>query len=126
MAHYALINAENIVVQVIAGVDETITQIDQDGSKVGGSAEAWEKFYENLPWFAGLTCKRTSLSNQIRKQFASIGYSYDASADIFIKPQPYPSWQLDENYDWQPPKPRPLSGDWIWMESKLDWVGLDS
>lgn len=122
MAHYALINHENLVVEVITGVDENETQIDLDGSEIGGSTEAWEQFYQTRPWFEGLTCKRTSYNNNIRKQFAGIGFTYDPNADIFILPRPYLSWSLDENYDWQPPIPRPNDGlMYFWNEDDQDW-----
>ena len=123
MAHYAFINSENIVVEVITGVNETETQTDTDGTVVGGSAEAWESFYASQPWHAGLTCKRTSYNNNIRKQYAGIGFSYDAVADVFISPQPYPSWTLDSSYNWQSPTPKPedLDGEFSWNESTLSW-----
>lgn len=88
MAHYAFIDSNNIVVKVITGVDETEIQID-NGVEVGGSSEAWEKFYENQPWHLGLTCKRTSYNaatNGYRKRFAGVGYTYDAQLDEFIAP----------------------------------------
>ena len=122
MAHYALINQSNIVVQVISGVDEDVIQTDLDGTVVGGSSEAWEKFYESLPWFKNLYCKRTSYNNNIRKQYAGIGFKYDADADVFISPQPYASWLLDENFDWQPPSPKPEGIGWRWNEESLEWV----
>lgn len=122
MAHYALINEDNIVVQVISGVDENVVQTDLDGSVVGGSSEAWEKFYESLPWFKNLYCRRTSYNNNIRKQYAGIGFKYDADADVFISPQPYPSWSLDENFDWQPPNPKPKGVGWRWNEESLEWI----
>ena len=122
MAHYAFLNPENIVVKVITGVDETETQTD-NGVEVGGSAEAWESFYAAQPWHEGLTCKRTSYNNNIRKQYAGIGFTYDAVADVFISPQPYPSWTLDSSHDWQPPTPKPedLDGEFSWNESTLSW-----
>jgi hypothetical protein len=120
MAHYALLNSDNVVVQVITGVDEDVTQLD-NGVEVGGSTEAWEQFYKNQPWHQGLTCKRTSINNNIRKQYAGIGYTYDADADVFVAPQPYPSWTLDENNDWQPPTPKP-EGNCYWQESTLEWI----
>lgn len=122
MAHYALINQNNVVVQVITGVDENIIQTDLDGSQVGGTSEAWEIFYASHPWFEGLYCKRTSYNNNIRKQYAGIGFTYDADADVFIAPQPYPSWSLDENFDWQPPTPKPEGFGWTWDEPSLSWV----
>ena len=122
MAHYALINENNIVVQVISGVDENVVQTDLDGSLVGGSSEAWEKFYESLPWFKNLYCKRTSYNHNIRKQYAGIGFKYDPDADVFISPQPCQSWSLDENYDWQPPTPKPEGIGWRWNEESLKWI----
>ena len=122
MAHYALINNENIVVQVITGVDETVTQLD-NGVEVGGSTEAWEQFYESQPWHSGLTCKRTSFNGNIRKQCAVIRGVYDSVNDVFIRPQPYPSWILDSNFDWQPPTPKPV-GCFRWDEQGLIWVEL--
>ena len=123
MAHYAFIDSNNIVVKVITGVDETVTQND-NGTPVGGSTEAWEQFYESQPRHSGLTCKRTSYNatNGYRKQYASIGYTYDAVNDVFICPQPYGSWILDENFDWQPPAEMPTDGLWIWNETNKEWV----
>ena len=84
MAHYALINSDNIVVQVITGVDENIIQTDTDGTIVGGSTFGWEQFYASRPEFAGLTCKRTSYNGNIRANYAGIGYKYDKDFDVFI------------------------------------------
>ncbi len=124
MAHYAFIDTNNVVVKVITGVDETVTQFDK-GTSVGGSTEAWEQFYENQSWHSGLTCKRTSYNatNGYRKQFAAIGYKYDATADQFVSPQPFESWTLDENNDWQPPTPKP-EGKYYWNEEDLEWVAI--
>ena len=62
----------------------------------------------------------TSIDGEIRKQYAGIGFTYDASADVFIRPQPYPSWTLDENYDWKPPTPKP-DGRCTWNEETQAW-----
>lgn len=122
MAHYAFIGYDNKVVKVIVGVDEDVTQLDGD-IEVGGSSEAWEQFYQNQPQHQSLLCKRTSYNatNGYRKQFAGVGYTYDADADVFVAPQPYPSWTLDENNDWQPPTPKP-EGNCYWQESTLEWI----
>ncbi len=85
MAHYALLK-NGIVVQVITGVDENITQIDENGNEVGGSSEAWEQFYQNQPQHQGLLCKRTSYNGNIRGTYAGIGYTYDPVADEFVAP----------------------------------------
>lgn len=122
MAYYALIDENNIVTEVLTGVDEDIIQIDTDGTLVGGSSEAWELWYGNLK---GQTCKRTSYNGTIRKRYAGRGFTYDAVNDVFIAPQPYPSWSLDSNFDWVPPTPRPTEGIWIWNEDNLSWTELN-
>jgi hypothetical protein len=108
MAHYAFLDENNIVVEVITGKDET-ELID------GLTPEQW---YEN---YRGQRCVRTSYNHNIRKQYAGIGYSYDADTDVFVAPQPFPSWTLDSNHDWQAPTPKP-EGNWLWDESELAWV----
>lgn len=110
MAHYAFLDENNIVTQVIVGRNEDELGVD------------WEDYYGNIK---GQKCVRTSYNNRIRKQYAGIGYSYDQSADVFIAPQPFPSWTLDSNHDWQAPKPRPLEGFWRWNEESLDWVEFE-
>jgi hypothetical protein len=109
MAHYAFLDENNVVTEVIVGVDETelIEGLDP---------ETW---YGN---FRNQVCKRTSYNNNIRKQYAGIGFTFDEVADVFIAPQPFPSWSLDLNYDWQPPIPMPAEGLWYWDEQKGDWV----
>ena len=67
---------------------------------------------------------QTSYNGTIRKQFAGIGYTYDADADVFVTPQPFPSWTLDSNHDWQPPTPMPTDGDYYWSEEDLEWVAV--
>jgi hypothetical protein len=108
MAHYAFLDENNIVTEVIVGVDETQTIQGLD-------TETW---YGN---FRGQTCKRTSYNHKIRKQFAGIGYKYNVDADVFISSQTYPSWSLDNNFDWQPPTPKPVEGMWVWDEENLEW-----
>jgi hypothetical protein len=97
MAHYALINDNNEVVNVITGVDEDVVQTDLDGTQVGGSTEAWEAFYASRPWFAGLICKRTSYNGNIRKNYAGIGYTYREDLDAFVPPKCHIEADLDEN-----------------------------
>ena len=109
MAHYAFLDENNIVTEVITGIDETelIEGLD---------TETW---YGN---FRGQVCKRTSYNNNIRKKYAGIGYTYDAINDVFIAPQPYPSWTLDNDFNWQPPTPMPTEGRWYWDEDSLSWL----
>lgn len=111
MAHYAFLDENNIVTEVITGIDET-ELID------GLSPEVW---YGN---FRGQKCLRTSYNHNIRKQYAGIGYSYNEEADVFIQPQPFPSWSLDSNFDWQPPVAYPSNGMYIWNEETLAWLAI--
>jgi hypothetical protein len=68
---------------------------------------------------------QTSFNNRIRKQFAGVGYTYNPTADVFVAPQPYPSWILDGNHDWQAPKAKPDDGKiYGWDESQLEWVAV--
>ena len=110
MAHYALLNENNIVTQVIVGIDETelIEGLDP---------ETW---YGN---FTGQVCKRTSYNGNIRKHYAGLGYTYDSDLDAFIPPKPFDSWLLDEETCWwQAPVPYPTDGlTYIWNESETDW-----
>lgn len=109
MAHYAYLDGTNTVVAVIVGKEENelIDGLDP------------ETYYsQGTPY----TVKRTSYNGNIRKQYAGIGFTYDPDADVFVAPQPFPSWSLDENHDWQPPIPYPNDGlMYYWNESDKDW-----
>jgi len=122
MAHYAYINGEGIVVTVIVGKDETelINGLDT------------ETYYaQGTPY----TVKRTSYNTSggvhdsggtpYRKNYAGIGYTYDAVRDAFIAPKPFASWVLDEaTCRWGAPVPYPATGRWVWDEATLGWVAL--
>lgn len=110
MAHYALLDENNIVTAVITGRDETETE----------NGVYWELYYGKQ---FGQKCLRTSYHGNIRKQYAGIGYTYDFEAGVFISPQPFPSWILDENYDWIAPVPYPQDGQtYVWDETTQTWV----
>lgn len=113
MAHYAFLDENNIVTEVIAGIDETELIEGKD-------PETW---YSE---FRGQACKRTSYNHKIRKQYAGIGFTYDPVADVFICPQPYPSWTLDQNHDWQPPKLQPEGQFWYWDELAQEWKHVEA
>lgn len=107
MAHFAEIDENGIVKQVLVVPDEQ-------------EHRGQEFLAEDLG--LGGTWIQTSYNHRIRKRFAGIGFKYDATADVFIAPQPFPSWKLDENHDWQAPKPMPTDGVISkWNEDKLDW-----
>jgi len=113
MAHYAFLNSDNVVTEVITGMHE------------------WELIEGLLPetWygnFRGQVCKRTSFNGRIRKNPAGIGYTYDTVRDAFIAPKPYPSWVLNEaTCRWDTPVPMPSEGEkWNWNEATVSWVAL--
>ena len=114
MAHYAFLDDNNLVVEVIVGIDETELIEEME-------PESW---YSN---FRGLVCKRTSYNNNIRKNFAGIGYTYSEELDAFIPPQPYDSWSLNEDScQWECPVEYPNDGlDYKWNEDLLDWEITD-
>jgi hypothetical protein len=109
MAHYAFLDQNNIVTEVIVGKDETDMTHD------------WEQFYGE---FRSQVCKRTSYNNRIRKNYAGIGYTYDAGRDAFIPPQPYPSWVLEEETClWVAPVAKPTDDKFYkWDEATKSWV----
>ena len=110
MAHYAFLDENNFVTEVIVGIDETelIEGLDP---------ETW---YGN---FRGQVCKRTSYNSNIRKNFAGIGYTYDPERDAFIGPKIFDSWILDEDScQWKAPVPYPNDGlPYAWNETTLAW-----
>lgn len=107
MAHFAQINKNNIVERVLV-VDNSLEYRGAD-------------FLANDLGLGGYWIQ-TSYNGNIRKQFAGVGYSYDEINDVFIAPQPFDSWSLDENFDWQPPTPKPDGINWNWDEKSLSWI----
>ena len=122
MAYYAFLDADNVVTEVIAGIDET--ELIE-----GLLPETW---YGN---FRGQVCKRTSYNTSggvhygggtpYRKNYAGIGYTYDTARDAFIAPKPYASWVLDEaTCRWTAPVAMPSEGLWMWDEATVSWVAM--
>ena len=106
MAHFAKIE-NNIVVKVLV--------VHNDLEHRGAD------FLANDLGLGG-TWIQTSYNNNFRKQYAGIGFTYDSLNDVFIAPQPFASWSLDQNFDWQPPKPMPTEGFWYWSEEDGEWL----
>lgn len=118
MAHYAFLDENNIVTEVIVGKDENDT------------TEDWEQYYQNLK---GKVCKRTSYNTEhnqhlnggipFRGNYASIGFTYDEVNDVFIPPKPFDSFILNtEIYDWQPPVEMPDDENkYFWNEETQSW-----
>ena len=113
MAHFAKLNNSKVEQVIVVHNNELLVNGVETESKGA-------QFCHDL---LGGEWIQTSYNNNIRKQYAGIGYTYDHVRDEFICPQPYPSWTLDENNDWQPPTPMPSNGrDYRWNEAELKWV----
>lgn len=112
MAYYAFLNEDNIVTEVIPGRDE---------NDLVDGVSSWEEYYGQIK---GQTCIRTSYNANIRKKYACVGDTYDASIDAFIPEKPsFNSWIFDQDtWSWEPPTPRPSEGFWIWDEESVTWV----
>jgi hypothetical protein len=111
MAHFA---------KVVDGVVTEVIVIDQDTLNTGmwGDPSMWYQTSYNT------SGGNHSGGTPLRKNFAGIGYTYDAQRDAFIPPKPYASWVLDENTClWSPPVPMPNDGKgYIWDEETTSWV----
>tara|TARA_B100001939_G_scaffold347887_1_gene371137 strand:- start:135 stop:530 length:396 start_codon:yes stop_codon:yes gene_type:complete len=127
MAHYAFLDDNNIVQEVLVGVDENDTNELPDGY------ESWESYYTHVK---SMTCKRTSYNTinnthllggtPFRGNYAGVGSIYDAENDVFYRPQPFNSWTLDtDSWTWQPPVEYPSDGDgnigYTWNEETQSW-----
>jgi len=112
MAHYAWLDENNVVVNVSVGIDESelIDGLDT------------ETFYSQA---TGYNIKRTSYNSKIRGVYAAIGYSYNVDEDIFVTPQPFPSWTRVGSF-WNAPTPIPNKGKWYWNEDTLNWIELEA
>mgnify|MGYP000626774201 CR=1 FL=1 len=122
MAHYAYLDENNIVTQVIVGKDEHDIVLDENGNQID-----WEIYYG---------AKKTSYNTlggvhllggtPYRKNYAGIGFTYDAIRDAFIPPRPFPSWNLNEETClWEAPIeiPNNIEGQlWNWDEETLNWI----
>jgi hypothetical protein len=107
MAHFAELDENNIVTQVLV--------TDNDFPN-----EGYDWLIENL----GGTWVQTSYNATIRKNFAGIGFSYDEARDAFIPPKPFESWLLnEETCNWEAPKPYPTDGKlYNWDEESQEWI----
>jgi len=112
VAHYAFLDEDNIVTEVIVGIDETELIEGKD-------PETW------YGEFRGQTCKRTSYNGNIRKNYAGIGFTYDAELDAFIPAKPFDSWVVNtDTANWEAPTPRP-DGNYEWDEDSLSWLEVE-
>lgn len=115
MAHFAQLDENNVVLQVVV-VNNTELMDNGQESEAKGIAFCQSLFGGN--W------KQTSYNRTIRKNYASDGYTYDPIRDAFIPPQPFPSWVLNEDTcTWYAPVPRPDDGkEYLWDEQTQQWI----
>ena len=127
MAHFAELDSNNIVLRVIVVSND---DVDANGGDYSAEAETFVKTL--LPHSEnGVAWKQTSYNGNQRKQYAGEGYTYDATKNKFILPQPQPSWTLNENDDWDAPVTYPTittMADYdafiiSWDEDNLTWQG---
>ena len=114
MAYFAQLNQNNVVLQVIA-------ISNNDAPDPYPASEALGQSFIASLGLEGVW-RQTSYHGNIRAHYAGIGYTYDDQADVFIPPQPYPSWTLDDQWNWQPPTPYPTDGGmYTWDENTQTW-----
>lgn len=119
MAYFAQIDESGTVLQVISVNDAHAPDPAPTNSEPLGQA-----FISDVLGLTG-QWRQTSFNGTFRKQYCGPGFRYDANADVFIQPQPYSSWILDANHDWQPPTPMPTDGGpWMWQEVAQTWIEL--
>ena len=118
MAHYARLDENNVVTQVIVVDNKDCADASGVEKEYIGAA-----FCERL--FGG-TWKQTSYNGNMRKNYAGIGYTYNADIDAFVPPKPFPSWVLDnDTAQWNAPVAMPEEGRWLWDEDAGNWVEVE-
>lgn len=118
MAHFARIDENNVVVDVIV-----VSNSDAPDPAPHNSEPIGQQFIASIG-LDGLWLQ-TSYSRKFRGKYASVGMVYIPDLDVFVWPKPAESWVLDGNYDWQAPVPMPSeSGPWVWDEDTLSWVEI--
>ena len=115
MAHFAKIDENNIVTQVVV-VDNKDTSDAEGVEKEHIGAAYLEKIL-------GGNWKQTSYNGNFRKNYAGIGYTYRADIDAFVPPKPFPSWLLNADAQWEAPVAMPTDGQmYSWDEENINWV----
>lgn len=118
MAHFAELDADNIVLRVIVVSNADLIDDNGDEQEALGIAVCKAACGADTTWV------QTSYNNNFRKKYAGIGDKFDAEANVFYSPiAPFPSWTLDSEFNWQPPTPYPTDGKiYEWNEETLTWV----
>lgn len=117
MAHFAELNKNNIVTRVLVVDDLDCRDENNFENEAVGVHFLRNIFGATTEW------KQTSYNNNMRKQYAGIGYTYNSENDVFIEPQPYESWSLNDSFDWEAPTSYPDDGKvYDWDELSTSWV----
>ena len=118
MAHFAELDENNIVLRVIVVSNADTSDVNGVEREEIGVAFCRSLFGSSTVW------TQTSYNGNIRKNYAGVGYSYDASRDAFIPPKPFPSWVLNEQTClWDAPVARPGDGKvYVWNEPTISWI----
>jgi len=124
MAHFAELDNNNVVTRVVVVGNDVETAAGPLGANdMHVDGETWCKNF-----FKGGTWKQTSYNHNFRKQYAGKGHTFDSAKDKFISPQPYASWALDGNDDWQAPVTYPTDDTdkrISWDEAGQKWTAVD-
>jgi hypothetical protein len=121
MAHFAKLDQNNIVLEVNVVDNEHLLDANNIEREELGIAFL-------VQWSGGYPYwKQTSYNGNIRKNYAGIGFTYDAGRDAFIPPKPYASWLLNEDTClWGPPVPYPIDGKYYsWDEATTSWIEIN-
>jgi hypothetical protein len=144
VSHFAELDRDNVVLRVIV-VDnfdtvkdsvkiqypiltskESLKVITGTILKINNTDVEWEDEQKGIEFCRNLlggNWIQTSYNDNIRRRFAGRGYTYDRESDVFIEPQPYPSWKLDKDYNWVAPEPRPDDREeYEWNEKEQKWA----
>ena len=118
MSHFALLDENNIVIAVFPGRQEDNGLENELSERTGQPYKQTSYNTHGGQHILGGT--------PFRKNYAGIGFIYDAERDAFIPPQPFASWTLNEQTClWEPPVPRPADGSWTWNEDSLEWIEIE-
>lgn len=121
MAHYAILNEDNIVTNVIViSNDDILDENGNENEELG--LEKCREIYND----PSIKAVQTSYNKNFRKYYAGIGFSYNEEGDVFVPPKPYPSYSFNSTtFEWEPPTPKPTdpieNGGYIWNENTLSW-----
>ena len=115
MAHFAKLDENNIVIEVVVVNNNVLLKTDGTESEYKGKV-----FLDGL--LGNATWVQTSYNGNFRARYAGLGMSYDETNDVFLHPKPFDSWILNEEFEWEAPTPKPNDNKtYEWNEETLSW-----